>query len=60
MLFIVSKSWAEKNGAVPVATLRDGGFAAANENGTGPFVLQSRDAGARSVLALGSSFSAST
>jgi peptide/nickel transport system substrate-binding protein len=52
MLFIVSKSWAEKNGAVPVATLRDGGFAAANENGTGPFVLQSRDAGMRSVLSL--------
>jgi peptide/nickel transport system substrate-binding protein len=52
MLFIVSKSWAEKNGAVPVATLRDGGFAAANENGTGPFVLQSRDAGTRSVLSL--------
>ena len=52
MLFIVSKEWAERNNAIEVATPRDGGFAAANENGTGPFVLRSRDAGNRSVLAL--------
>ena len=50
MLFIISKDWAERNHAVEVATLRDGGYAAANENGTGPFVLKSRDAGTRSVL----------
>lgn len=50
MLFIVSKGWAERNGAVEVATLRDGGYAAANENGTGPFMLQSRDAGTRTIL----------
>jgi peptide/nickel transport system substrate-binding protein len=52
MLFIVSKGWAERHNATEVAGLRDGGFAAANANGTGPFVLQSRDAGSRSVLAL--------
>ena len=50
LLFIVSKAWAEKNGAVEVATIRDGGYAALHENGTGPFVLLSRDAGTRSVL----------
>lgn len=51
MLFVVSKSWAERNGAVQVANLREGeGFATRNANGTGPFVLRSRDAGSRSVL----------
>jgi peptide/nickel transport system substrate-binding protein len=50
MLFIVSKGWAERNNAVEVASLRDGGYAAGNENGTGPFILQSRDPGTRSVL----------
>ena len=50
MLFIVSRQWAEKNGAAEVATVREGGYAAANENGTGPFVLRSREAGTRSVL----------
>jgi peptide/nickel transport system substrate-binding protein len=51
MLFIVSKAWAEANGAVQVAGPRDGGFSAMNANGTGPFVLRHRDAGTRSVLA---------
>jgi peptide/nickel transport system substrate-binding protein len=52
MLFVVSREWAERNNATEVAGPRDGGFAAANANGTGPFVLQSRDAGSRSVLTL--------
>jgi peptide/nickel transport system substrate-binding protein len=52
MLFIVSKDWAQRNNATEVATPRDGGFAATNENGTGPFVLQRRDVGSRSVLTL--------
>jgi peptide/nickel transport system substrate-binding protein len=50
MLFIVSKEWAEKNGATEAATLREGGYATTHANGTGPFVLRSRDAGTRSVL----------
>jgi peptide/nickel transport system substrate-binding protein len=50
MLFIVSKEWAERNNAVDVATLREAGFATANANGTGPFVLQRRDPGGSSVL----------
>lgn len=51
MLFIVSKAWAEGNGAAQVAGPRDGGFTAVNANGTGPFVLRSRDPGTRSVFA---------
>ena len=51
MLFVVSKAWAERNGAVQVANLREGeGFATRNANGTGPFVMRSREAGHRSVL----------
>jgi peptide/nickel transport system substrate-binding protein len=52
MLFVLSKDWAERNGAVQVANLREGeGFATRNANGTGPFVMRSREAGHRSVLA---------
>lgn len=51
MLFIVSKSWAERNDAVQVAGPREVGFATSHANGTGPFVLKSRDPGTRSVLA---------
>jgi peptide/nickel transport system substrate-binding protein len=51
MLFVLSKDWAERNGAVEVANLREAeGFATRNANGTGPFVLRSREAGQRSVL----------
>ena len=52
MLFVLSKKWAERNGAAEVANLREGeGFATRNANGTGPFVMRSREAGQRSVLA---------
>lgn len=50
MLFIMSKAWAETNDAVQPAGPRGGGFAATNANGTGPFVLRSRDPGTRSVF----------
>jgi peptide/nickel transport system substrate-binding protein len=56
MLFIVSKAWAQRNDAVQVSGPRDGGFAAANANGTGPFVLRSREAGTRSVLTVNESW----
>jgi peptide/nickel transport system substrate-binding protein len=50
-LFIVSKGWAERNNAVEVANLRGGeGFASNHANGTGPYMLRSREAGHRTVL----------
>ena len=41
MLFVVSKSWAERHGATQVANLRGAeGFATHHANGTGPFVMR--------------------
>jgi len=49
--FIMSKGWAEANNAVRPADFTKGeiGFAATNVNGTGPFMLESREPGVRTV-----------
>ena len=49
---IMSKAWAEKNGAQTVADLTKGeeGFANRNAMGTGPFMLRERKDGERTVL----------
>ena len=51
-LFIMSKEWATKNKAVDVhdLTKRDQPFSARNTNGTGPFVLVSREPGEQTVM----------
>ena len=52
-IFIMSKAWAEKNGAVNVADLTkpdESNFATRNANGTGPFKLQSREPDVKTVL----------
>lgn len=49
---IMSKRWAEKNGAVLPADYakNEANFAVTNANGTGPFMLKSREASVRTVL----------
>ena len=49
---IMSKTWAEKNGAQRSADLtkREENFATRNANGTGPFMLKSRDPDVKTVL----------
>jgi peptide/nickel transport system substrate-binding protein len=49
---IMSKAWAEKNGAQIAADLtkREENFATRNANGTGPFMLASREADVKTVL----------
>ncbi|WP_121065995.1 ABC transporter substrate-binding protein [Chachezhania antarctica] len=51
-LFIMDKGWAEANDAVGVQDYEGGEqtFASTNANGTGPFVLQSREPDVRTVL----------
>jgi len=51
-LFMMDKGWAEANGAVDVQDYEGGEttFAAANANGTGPYMLESREADVRTVL----------
>ncbi len=51
-LFIMSKGWAEEHGVTEVQDLEKGeqSFAALNANGTGPFVLVSREPGQKTVL----------
>jgi peptide/nickel transport system substrate-binding protein len=51
-LFMMDKGWAEANGAVDVQDMEGGEntFAANNANGTGPFVLVSREPDVRTVL----------
>ncbi len=51
-VLIMSKSWAEKNGAVEVAdeSVLHRAFTFRNANGTGPFVLVSRETGNRTVM----------
>jgi peptide/nickel transport system substrate-binding protein len=50
---IISKAWAEKNGSQRSADLtkKEENFATRNANGTGPFVLRSREADVKTVLA---------
>ena len=50
--FIVSKAWAEKNNAVAAASpaQKKEGYATNHANGTGPFMLASREAGVKTVL----------
>lgn len=49
--YIMSKSWAEANGAADPGSVRTGeeNYAATHTNGTGPFMLQSREADVRTV-----------
>ncbi|HEX6979247.1 MAG TPA: ABC transporter substrate-binding protein [Alphaproteobacteria bacterium] len=51
-LYIMSKAWAEKNNAVRSADLtkREENFATRNANGTGPFMLVSREPDRRTIL----------
>jgi len=50
--FIVSRAWAEKNNAVEAASpaQKKEGYATNHANGTGPFILVSREAGIKTVL----------
>ena len=50
--YIVSKTWCEKNGASRPVDVRKGteNYASAHANGTGPFMLKSREPGVRTVL----------
>ena len=50
--FIVSKAWADKNNASEAASpaQKKEGYATNHANGTGPFMLVSRDAGVKTVL----------
>jgi peptide/nickel transport system substrate-binding protein len=50
---IMSKSWCEKNNAVRPVDVRKGteNYASTHANGTGPFMLKSRQPGVRTVLA---------
>jgi peptide/nickel transport system substrate-binding protein len=51
-LFIMSKAWAEKNNATKVQDFKnkDENFAVRNANGTGPFVLVSREPDVKTVM----------
>jgi peptide/nickel transport system substrate-binding protein len=50
--YMMSKAWAEKNGATAPASVKKKveNFATNNANGTGPFKIQSRQVGVRTVL----------
>jgi len=51
--YIMSKSWCEKNSATRPVDVRKGteNYASTHANGTGPFMLKSRQPGVRTVLA---------
>ena len=51
-LFVMSKAWAEKNNATKVQDFKnkEENFAVRNANGTGPFVLVSREPDVKTVL----------
>jgi len=51
-LYMMSKAWCEKNGATQPVDVRKGkeNFATRNANGTGPFILKSREVGVRTVF----------
>ena len=50
--YIVSKAWCEKNNAIQPVDVRKGteNYASSHANGTGPFMLKSREPGVRTVL----------
>lgn len=50
--YIMSKDWAEKNGATAPASVKAKveNFASNNANGTGPFKIETRQSGVRTVL----------
>lgn len=50
--YIMSKAWAEANGASEPASVKANveNFASTNTNGTGPFKIEARQAGVRTVL----------
>ena len=50
--YIMSKTWCEKNNAARPVDVRKGieNYASAHANGTGPFMLKSREPGVRTVL----------
>ena len=50
--YMMSKSWCEKNNATRPVDIRKGteNYASAHANGTGPFMLKSRQPGVRTVL----------
>ena len=50
--YIVSKTWCEKNNAAQPVDVRKGteNYASSHANGTGPFMLKSREPGVRTVL----------
>ena len=50
--YVMSKSWCEKNNATRPADVRKGGenYATLRANGTGPFMLKSREPGVRTVF----------
>lgn len=54
MMFIMDKEWAEKNKATksssPKDAGRDGSYATTNENGTGPFIVESRQPDVKTVM----------
>lgn len=57
-LFIMDKTWAEANNAVKVQDYEGGEdtFAARNANGTGPYVLMSREPDAKTVLKINENY----
>ncbi len=57
-LFIMDSGWAEENGVVAVQDIAAGedSFAARNANGTGAFVLESREPEVRTVLSRNESY----
>lgn len=56
--YIFDKEWSEKNKAVKVGALAEGeeNFATINANGTGPFMLKSREPDVKTVLARNPSY----
>jgi peptide/nickel transport system substrate-binding protein len=49
-IFIMDREWSEKHGAVRVQDPKAGHFVAANSNGTGPYVLVSREKDVATVM----------
>lgn len=53
IFYIMDKQWAEKNKAVEATNVKggdEGNYANLNANGTGPFMLKSRQSGVKTVL----------
>ena len=59
IFYIMDKQWAEKNNATEVTSVKggdEGNYANLNANGTGPFTLQSRQSGVKTVLVANPSY----